>query len=139
MDHPGVGQAVERLIDQLGAAGEPALEGQVETALRAVEEAGRDAGLHQAAHDQLAAVAGDVAQELGVDRERELDQAVIQERRPHLERVGHARAVDLGEEIAGQEGVDVGPLHALDRLELFAPVAAEVPEVVVALELERGT
>ena len=103
IEDAGGGDSVrrQRIEQQLAQrAAEPVVCGNVEAALLAVEH-----GVGQAAAHQL------LEQELGVEaahlvflRERggEFDDAVIQERRPHLERVRHAHAIALIQDVVGQ-------------------------------------
>ena len=54
---------------------------------------------------------------LSLDREPgdELDQLVIEQRGPRLERIRHGRPIHLDQEVLGQVGQEVGPEQAVDR------------------------
>ena len=70
-------------------------------------------------------------QQRRIERQRELGEPVVEQRWPHFERDGHAAEVGLEQQVVGQVGVHVDPLHALERVEIGAPVLAKMPEVVV--------
>ena len=77
--------------------------------------------------------------DLRVETEQQLDQLGIEERHPHLERIGHAGAIDLGEHLLAHEGPDVQPLQALQRCELGSHEAAvEPPRIVRQVGVEIG-
>jgi hypothetical protein len=42
---------------------------------------------------------------------RPLDQGVVEQRNPRFERARHACAVDLGQNVAGEIGFEIGVLH----------------------------
>ena len=46
----------------------------------------------------------------------ELDQAVVEERRPHLDGMRHGQAVDEGQHLVGQQGLEVEEKRAVERI-----------------------
>ena len=56
---------------------------------------GRQARLHELPHQQFAAAAAPIDQQLRVDAQHELHQPMIQQRRAHFQRMRHAGAVHL--------------------------------------------
>ena len=52
----------------------------------------------------------------------ELHERVVEERRPRLEGVGHARTVHLGEDVVDQVALDVDVLDARERIPAAAPL-----------------
>src|SRR5436309_2486227 len=66
------------------------------------------------AQDALAAYPADLP--AARNTERKLDDAMVQERHPDLERVGHARNVDLGEHVPGEPEPAVRVQHSVDRV-----------------------
>ena len=48
---------------------------------------------------------------------RELDQVVIEQRNPRLQRVRHARPIDLGEDVSGEVGAEVEGLEPRQRIQ----------------------
>jgi hypothetical protein len=83
---------------------------------------------------------------LELDRRRQLrrpfDELVVEERRADFETVGHAGAIDLGQDVAGQVRLVVQVLHERERIfeRLVAQVAVEHLARAIALQLalERG-
>src|ERR1051326_8899187 len=93
-------QRIEQQRTQYAA--KPVVRGYVETLLLAREDRLRQLVFHQAAKQEFQLRAAD----LQVLRQpgRKLDDAVIEERRTYLERMRHAHAVALVEDIVGQVG-----------------------------------
>ena len=88
--------------------------GQTEAALGQVEPLARQVARSEVLEQHLSApVAHEHRARQSLDEPRQLDR---EERRPHLERVLHAHAVDLGQHRAGQVVVDVGLAHAREQV-----------------------
>ena len=95
------------------------MRGNVEAFLLAREHGVRELVLHQLPQNVLQRGAADL-QILG-QRSRELHDAVIQKRRPHLERVRHAHAVALVQDVVGQVAELVEPQVAVELARLRRP------------------
>ena len=72
---------------------------------------------------------------------RPLDESVIEQRNPRFERARHAGAIDLGQNVAGEIGLEIGVLHLRQRV-----LAATLPhmraqhlDAIVALQFARET
>ena len=57
---------------------------------------------------------------------------MIEQRRPHLERMRHAGSIDLGQQTFGQIGIQIEPAQLRERLQVLAPILPIEPQVVVA-------
>ena len=105
-------QEVARERAQLAA--EPRGERNAEAALAAAGDARREIVCERAAQRDLAFAAAPL-QVVG-QREAELDDAMVEQRRAQLERVRHRRDVRLRQEVAGQVGLDVEALEPCDAV-----------------------
>ena len=86
--------------------------GNAEAALAARRNLRRQLGRERAAERDLALAAAEL-QRLR-QREPELDDAVVEQRRAQLERMGHRRDVGLRQQVAGEVRLQVEPLQARD-------------------------
>lgn len=86
---------------------QPFVRRNIETDFLSAQDGLRQFVFHQFPEQEFLARSADFERR----RERcgKLDDAVIEEWRPHLDRVGHADAIDLGEYIVGQEILLIEP------------------------------
>ena len=89
---------------------EPATEGNGEAALGARDDGLGQYPAHRALEQGLALAVLEL--KLGRDGGRELDELVIEQRHPRLDRVGHAHPVHLGQDVERQVAVEIGVLQA---------------------------
>ena len=72
-----------------------------------------------------------IDQQRGVDAQHELDQPMIEQRRPHFERMRHAGPVHFGQQAFGQIRVQIEPAQLRQRREILAPELPVKPQIVV--------
>ncbi len=108
------------------------MHGQSKSGLGAFQVSRREPGLHEAALQQLAAAAAAIDEQRRIDAQHELDQAMIEQRRPHLERVRHAGPVDLREQPFGEGGMQIEPAQLHQRSFALAPELPVEPQIIVA-------
>src|SRR5437899_10258425 len=104
----GIGDVPEE-VPELGA--EPLSHRRLEAPLAPAADLRRENVAERPAEDALAAQGADLP--TARDTECALDQAMVQERDPDLDGVGHAREVDLGEPVPGVPYPAVGALHSV--------------------------
>ena len=106
---PGHGTAQQTFADP-GVLGAEQPGGRTGEALFGpVQHFARQQRFQRALEDVFALAA--VQLQRGRQRQAPGDEFIVQQRGPHLQRVGHAGAVHLGQDVAGQPGLQVGVLR----------------------------
>ncbi len=82
---------------------EPAMHRQAESGLRTVQVPGRQARLHESRAPAVCRGDARIDQQRRVHGQHELHQAMIEQRRPHFERMRHAGSIDLGQQSFGRD------------------------------------
>ena len=70
---------------------------------------------------------------------RPLDQRVVEQRDAHFERAGHTGAVNLGEDVAREIGVEISILHLRQRIVAAAPADMRAQHIygIIPLQFAR--
>ena len=83
-------------------------------------------------YQQLAAAAAAIDEQRRIDAQHELHQAMIEQRRPHLERMRHAGPVHLREQPFGKGGMQIEPAQLHQRILSLAPKLPVKPQIIIA-------